>query len=66
MSTKIRNWDVLLIGGASGVGKTNVSLPLARHYGVDLVRVVGLLSNVGCLKFKCWKPARGTALLSGY
>ena len=34
-----RNWDVLLIGGASGVGKTKVSLPLARYYGVDLVRV---------------------------
>jgi len=33
-----RNWDVLLIGGASGSGKTSISLPLARHYGVDLVR----------------------------
>ena len=38
MSTNKRNWDVLLIGGASGTGKTSVSLPLARHYGVDLVR----------------------------
>ncbi|MCL2408703.1 MAG: hypothetical protein FWC96_03710 [Oscillospiraceae bacterium] len=34
-----RNWDVLIIGGASGSGKTSVSLPLARYYGVDLVRV---------------------------
>ena len=34
-----RNWDILIIGGASGSGKTNISLPLARYYGVDLVRV---------------------------
>ena len=34
-----RNWDILIIGGASGSGKTSISLPLARHYGVDLVRV---------------------------
>jgi len=39
MSISKRNWDVLLIGGASGVGKTMVSLQLARHYGIDLVRV---------------------------
>jgi 2-phosphoglycerate kinase len=38
MLTK-RNWDILLIGGASGSGKTCVSHPLARHYGIDLVRV---------------------------
>ena len=34
-----RNWDILIIGGASGSGKTNISIPLARHYGIDLVRV---------------------------
>lgn len=34
-----RSWDILMIGGASGSGKTNAGLPLARHYGVDLVRV---------------------------
>lgn len=34
-----RNWDVLLIGGASGTGKTSVSRALARLYGIDLVRV---------------------------
>ena len=38
LNTK-RNWEVLLIGGASGSGKTCISRPLARHYGVDLVRV---------------------------
>ncbi|MCL1820527.1 MAG: hypothetical protein FWG36_07730 [Oscillospiraceae bacterium] len=39
MSKNKRNWDVLLIGGASGTGKTSVSLPLARHFRIDLVRV---------------------------
>ena len=34
-----RNWDILIIGGASGSGKTSISLPLARYWGVDLVRV---------------------------
>src|SRR5579864_1049936 len=32
-------WQVLLLGGASGVGKTSVSYRLARHYGVPLTEV---------------------------
>jgi 2-phosphoglycerate kinase len=32
-------WQVLLLGGASGVGKTSVSYRLARHYGVGLTEV---------------------------
>jgi 2-phosphoglycerate kinase len=32
-----RDWQVLLIGGASGVGKTKLSYSLARHYGVNLI-----------------------------
>ncbi|MCL2236121.1 MAG: hypothetical protein FWB98_06755 [Defluviitaleaceae bacterium] len=34
-----RNWDILLIGGASGSGKTKIARQLAKIYGVDLVRV---------------------------
>ena len=34
-----RPWDVLLIGGASGTGKSTVSRPLARRFGVALVEV---------------------------
>jgi 2-phosphoglycerate kinase len=34
-----RQWVVLLIGGASGVGKSALSDPLARHYGVNLVEI---------------------------
>jgi len=36
---KERSWDILIIGGASGSGKTSISRPLSRIYGVDLVRV---------------------------
>ena len=34
-----RNWDVLIIGGASGTGKTTISRSLAKHFKVDFVRV---------------------------
>jgi 2-phosphoglycerate kinase len=34
-----RSWDVLLIGGASGVGKTSVSYRLARHFDVGITEV---------------------------
>lgn len=34
-----RTWDVLLIGGASGTGKTSVSYRLARHCGVGITEV---------------------------
>lgn len=34
-----RTWDVLLIGGASGVGKTSVSYRIARHAGVGITEI---------------------------
>lgn len=34
-----RPWDVLLIGGPSGAGKTSVSYPVARRFGVALTEV---------------------------
>jgi 2-phosphoglycerate kinase len=34
-----REWRVLLIGGASGVGKTSVSYRLARHYDLGVTEV---------------------------
>lgn len=34
-----RTWQVLLLGGASGVGKTSVSYRLAHRYGVGLTEV---------------------------
>ena len=32
-------WQVLLFGGASGVGKTSVSYRLAQHFGVGITEV---------------------------
>jgi 2-phosphoglycerate kinase len=34
-----RSWHVLLIGGASGVGKTHVSYRLAQHFGVGITEI---------------------------
>lgn len=34
-----RAWEVLLLGGASGVGKSSLAYPLARHFGVALTEV---------------------------
>src|SRR5262245_14674446 len=34
-----RQWEVLLIGGASGVGKTSVSYRLAHHFGIGITEV---------------------------
>jgi 2-phosphoglycerate kinase len=39
MHDKARSWDVLLIGGASGTGKTSVSYQLARHFGIGISEV---------------------------
>jgi 2-phosphoglycerate kinase len=32
-------WDVLLLGGASGVGKTTLAYRLADHYGVAVIEI---------------------------
>jgi 2-phosphoglycerate kinase len=34
-----RPWHILLIGGASGVGKTQISYPLANHFGVGITEI---------------------------
>jgi 2-phosphoglycerate kinase len=34
-----RRWQVLLIGGASGVGKTQISYRLARHFGGGITEI---------------------------
>ena len=34
-----RQWQVLLLGGASGVGKSSLSYPLAKHLGLNLIEV---------------------------
>lgn len=37
------NWQVLLLGGASGSGKSALSYPLARRYGTPIVEVDDLV-----------------------
>lgn len=39
----VLSWQVLLLGGASGTGKTALSYPLARRYGVPIVEVDDLV-----------------------
>lgn len=34
-----RSWEVLLIGGASGVGKTSIAYRIAQHFGVGITEV---------------------------
>lgn len=36
---KTRNWTVLLIGGASGMGKSSVAYELAHFYNVNVIEV---------------------------
>src|SRR6266516_1496001 len=38
-SPRARSWQVLLLGGPSGVGKTAVSYRLARHFGIGITEV---------------------------
>jgi 2-phosphoglycerate kinase len=39
MVTSARTWQVLLLGGASGTGKTSVSYRLARYFAVALTEI---------------------------
>lgn len=39
MTDADRPWQVLLLGGASGVGKTTLSTALARHFGVSVTQL---------------------------
>ncbi len=36
---KDRNWTVLLIGGASGTGKSSIAYEIARFYGVNVLEL---------------------------
>ena len=40
------DWRVLLLGGASGSGKSSLSYPLARRYGAPIVEVDDLVEAV--------------------
>jgi len=39
MTDVARSWQVLLIGGASGVGKSSISYRIAQHFGVGMTEI---------------------------
>jgi 2-phosphoglycerate kinase len=41
-----RSWEVLLIGGASGVGKTSISYRIAQHFGIGITEIDDLVIAV--------------------
>jgi len=39
MTPADRDWDVLLLGGTSGAGKTRLAYDLSRHFGVSVFQI---------------------------
>jgi 2-phosphoglycerate kinase len=50
-------WTVLLIGGASASGKTRLSYPLARHFGVPIVEVDDIVEALMAMTTPDQQPA---------
>jgi 2-phosphoglycerate kinase len=53
----MRPWTVLLIGGPSGAGKTRLSYPLARHFGVPIVEVDDIVEALQAMTTPEQQPA---------
>ena len=53
----MEDWDVFAIAGPSGVGKSSVSYPLARRYGVAMTEVDDLFHAVEALTTPAQQPA---------
>jgi 2-phosphoglycerate kinase len=54
---KDRNWTVLFIGGASGIGKSSVAYEIARFYGVNVLEVDDIHLSVKTVTTKESFPA---------
>ncbi len=52
-----RNWTVLFIGGASGIGKSSVAYELARFYNVNVMEVDDICQAVEAMTTKELHPA---------
>ena len=52
-----RNWTVLLIGGASGTGKSSIAYEIARYYGVNVLEVDDVYLSVETVTTKESFPA---------
>ena len=42
-------WDLILVGGPSGVGKSRLSYPLAKHFDVPIIEVDDLVQVADCV-----------------
>ena len=47
-----RNWDVLIIGGASGSGKTSISYRIAHYFGIGITEA----DDIHCALMKITTP----------
>lgn len=56
-SSSERSWQVFLLGGASGVGKTSLSYPLARRLGVGITEVDDFQVVLECMTTPEQQPA---------
>lgn len=54
---KDRNWTVLFIGGASGMGKSSIAYEIARFYGVNVLEVDDIHLSVETVTTKEGFPA---------
>ena len=54
---KDRNWTVLFIGGASGMGKSSVAYELARFYNVNVLEVDDICQAVEAMTTRELLPA---------
>ncbi|QSF43117.1 hypothetical protein [Paenibacillus tianjinensis] len=52
-----RNWTVLFIGGASGIGKSSIAYEIARFYGVNVLEVDDVHLSVKTVTTKNHFPA---------
>ncbi len=52
-----RNWTVLLIGGASGTGKSSLAYQIARFYGVNVLEVDDVHQMIKAVTTKTDFPA---------
>jgi len=52
-----RNWTVLFIGGASGIGKSSIAYEIARFYGVNVLEVDDVHLSVKTVTTKEHFPA---------
>ena len=65
MPVRERRRDVLLIGGASGTGKTSVSYRVAREHGVGITEFDDVVEALKAMTtpdqqpaLHCWAPVR--------